>query len=169
MNFHDIYKKIAELDQPKAPVNEECGSMPPSMGSTPTTPPPSVSINLNAQGMDNIESLFKLMTKVNPDMMPKTAEPMPSMSDPVMKLAMAKRPGDDVELEDGFDTATTAPDPEYKDISAAIPNGNDIHKPKRAFQATAGADNPMNVGENSDLVSSIKTQLLAQLAEHKKQ
>jgi hypothetical protein len=27
-----------------------------------------MSVNLNAQGMDDIESLMKLMTKVNPDM-----------------------------------------------------------------------------------------------------
>jgi hypothetical protein len=44
-----------------------------------------MSVNLNAQGMDNIESLLKLMTKVNPDMinqpspMPMPA-PMPSIT-----------------------------------------------------------------------------------------
>ncbi len=40
------------------------------MGGMTQPPPahPSLSINLNAQGMDNIESIMKLMTKVNPDM-----------------------------------------------------------------------------------------------------
>jgi hypothetical protein len=32
------------------------------------TPPPSMSVNLNAQGLDDIAELMKLMTKVNPDM-----------------------------------------------------------------------------------------------------
>jgi hypothetical protein len=49
-----------------------------------------LSINLNAQGMDNIEEIMKLMTKVNPDMinqpMPKAIEiepiGMPSLTPP---------------------------------------------------------------------------------------
>jgi hypothetical protein len=41
-----------------------------------------MSVNLNAQGMDNIESLIKLMTKVNPDMINQPAKimPMPSLT-----------------------------------------------------------------------------------------
>jgi hypothetical protein len=41
-----------------------------------------MSVNLNAQGMDNIESLMKLMTKVNPDMInqPSKMMPMPAMT-----------------------------------------------------------------------------------------
>jgi hypothetical protein len=41
-----------------------------------------MSVNLNAQGMDNIESLMKLMTKVNPDMInqPSKMMPMPTMT-----------------------------------------------------------------------------------------
>jgi hypothetical protein len=62
------------------------------MGNQMPPPPahPSMSVNLNAQGMDNIESLMKLMTKVNPDMinqpMPKAIEiepmGMPSLTPP---------------------------------------------------------------------------------------
>jgi hypothetical protein len=62
------------------------------MGNQMPPPPahPSMSVNLNAQGMDNIESLMKLMTKVNPDMinqpMPKAIEiepmSMPSLTPP---------------------------------------------------------------------------------------
>ena len=75
---------MRELDQPAL---EACGDpmgMPPAP-STPPPTPPSMSVNLNAQGMDNIESLLKLMTKVNPDMinqpspMPMPA-PMPSIT-----------------------------------------------------------------------------------------
>ena len=74
MNFNELMQKMRELDQPVVQA-EACGDpMPPMspmsspMNSKPDTPPPSLSINLNAQGMDNIESIMKLMTKVNPDM-----------------------------------------------------------------------------------------------------
>ena len=66
---------MRELDQPAL---EACGDpmgMPPAP-STPPPTPPSMSVNLNAQGMDNIESLLKLMTKVNPDMINQPS-PMP--------------------------------------------------------------------------------------------
>jgi len=76
MNFHQLLSKMQELDQPvtTAPTNEatieECGDMPPApMGMEhKDTPPPSMSVNLNAQGLDDIAELMKLMTKVNPDM-----------------------------------------------------------------------------------------------------
>jgi hypothetical protein len=77
MNFNDLMAKMRELDQPTAeaiqvtdvPV-EECGEMPPApMGMEhKETPPPSMSVNINAQGMDDISELMKLLTKVNPDM-----------------------------------------------------------------------------------------------------
>ena len=90
MDFNQLMARMRELDQP---TNEGgCGMdspmappMSPPMSMTPPkpdTPPPSMSINLNAQGMDNIESLMKLVTKVNPSMdkpmMPPTIsiEPM---------------------------------------------------------------------------------------------
>jgi hypothetical protein len=103
MDFNQLMARMRELDQPaQAQVQEatpvgECGD--PIMGQAPMgmnnqmTPPPahpSMSVNLNAQGMDNIESLMKLMTKVNPDMinqpMPKAIEiepiGMPSLTPP---------------------------------------------------------------------------------------
>jgi hypothetical protein len=92
MNFQDLLAKMAELDQPateavqvsEAPV-EECGEpmgMTPPMGDAhKDTPPPSMSVNLNAQGLDDIAELMKLMTKVNPDMInqPEKSE-MPTLS-----------------------------------------------------------------------------------------
>lgn len=76
MNFQQLLSKMQELDQPvpEAQTNEatieECGDMPPApMGiEHKDTPPPSMSVNLNAQGLDDIAELMKLMTKVNPDM-----------------------------------------------------------------------------------------------------
>ena len=86
MDFNSLMAKMRELDQPaptapvaEAPV-EECGepmmgNMPPSMADKPDTPPPSMSVNINAQGMDDISELMKLLTKVNPDMI---NQPMPA-------------------------------------------------------------------------------------------
>jgi hypothetical protein len=66
------------------------GGMSSPMAPTPPHNPPTLSVNLNAQGMDDIESIMRLMTKVNPDMinqpMPKAIdiEPMgmPSLTPP---------------------------------------------------------------------------------------
>ena len=96
MDFNQLMARMRELDQPaQAQVQEatpvgECGdpmmgqSSMGMMGNQMPPPPahPSMSVNLNAQGMDNIESLMKLMTKVNPDMI---NQPMPPMS-PAMSI-----------------------------------------------------------------------------------
>ena len=89
MDFNQLMMKMRELDQPAVdqPTSEECGMPPPgippmsSMGK-PDTPPPSMSVNINAQGMQNIEDMMKLFTKVNPDMMPMDKPPMPSLGMP---------------------------------------------------------------------------------------
>jgi hypothetical protein len=53
--------------------------MPMGMPEKPDTPPPTMSINLNAQGLDNIEELMKLVKSVNPDM-DKPASPISAIS-----------------------------------------------------------------------------------------
>jgi len=103
MDFNQLMAKMRELDQPaqaqvqEATPVEECGDpmmgqSPMGMGNQMPPPPahPSMSVNLNAQGMDNIESLMKLMTKVNPDMI---NQPAPSMVAPMDPIAMLTPPG----------------------------------------------------------------------------
>jgi hypothetical protein len=88
MDFHQLLAKMQELDRTPTPEiqpvqSEECGMMPP-MSSTmnkPDTPPPSLSVNLNAHGLDDIEQIMKLIAKVNPDAAPKDPG-MPSLSAP---------------------------------------------------------------------------------------
>jgi hypothetical protein len=89
MDFHQLIARMQELDRPAVEAQsttEECGMMPPvSPMSRPETPPiphPSMSINLNAQGMDNIEQLMKLVTKVNPEMEKPSMPSMPTMAPP---------------------------------------------------------------------------------------
>ncbi len=76
MNFNDLMSKMRELDQPVSQETVEgCGDPMPMPASSikPDTPPPSMSVNLNAQGLDDISELIKLMTKVNPDMINQPA------------------------------------------------------------------------------------------------
>ena len=145
MNFNDLYKKIADLDKPTVTestvepaaesVAEECGSMP--MGSTPPAEP-SMSVNLNAQGLDNIADILKLIAKVNPDAakpdMPELTiapgiSPIKSLDDkpempPLKMLPDLSDEKDDMdpkkEKEEGFQDATTEPNPEYKDTDYMV-------------------------------------------------
>jgi hypothetical protein len=90
MDFHALLAKMQQIENSPPAQSEGCGmapsmSPPLSIPPKPETPPPSMSVNLNAQGMDNIESMMKLFQKVNPDMMPKVSSapiitPMPSIS-----------------------------------------------------------------------------------------
>ena len=87
MDFQQLLSKMREIDQPQVEqVAQECGmpmgQMPPPLSAVPPkpdVPPPSLSVNLNAHGMDDIESMMKLLTKVNPDMINPPAPPMTSM------------------------------------------------------------------------------------------
>lgn len=162
---------MAELDQP---TTEACGDpvgMPsspmvaPDSARAPDAPPPSMSVNLNAQGMDNIEQMMKLFQKVNPDMMPKTDLPMPSMSSPDIKPITSKLMGMDApekEAADGnFSNATTEPNIDIKDVSASVPDGDDLHRSKKSY-----SDKPYR-GDNPMAVEDIKKYLESRYKEIK--
>jgi hypothetical protein len=85
MDFNQLLSKMQEIESTPATeaVTDECGmnEMPPM---TPPMPAPEkdkarMNINISAEG-DAIDDVLKLMTKVNPDMMPKAPEPMPTLS-----------------------------------------------------------------------------------------
>jgi len=178
MDFKAILEKMAELDASK--VSEECGM--PMTSSAPNTAPPSMSINLNAQGLDNIQSLMQLINKVNPSMstpmggnsseptlpMVKPEPSMASLRDKLLPKEPPKLADNDIDPMDNMDreeeSFANAPDgasePEIKPMSAAVPNGDDLHRKKRQFPATQPGDNPM-------AVENIKAQLEALLAEIK--
>ena len=259
-------QRMRELDAPAAPLAavEACGDPmgmpPPSIPSKPDTPPPSMSVNLNAQGLDDIAELMKLMTKVNPDMInqpapmsmpPISAEPsimsikppmpgigdlgnldagplkmlpdldkdephdepdadnmggpsdmdadnMPPMGDldsddkgiDSIQKAMGDQDGDgdhdmddhDMEKDDKEDgkkdkeeafgnAPAGASGQEYHGIDAAIPDGDDLNKPKKSFSGKPyRGDNPMAAGayeSKEQLRASIKEELRARLAEAK--
>jgi hypothetical protein len=228
MDFNQLMSRMRELDQPQVdqPVSTEgCGDpmgMPPPMPSMPPKPdepPPSMSVNLNAQGLDNIESLMKLITKVNPDMDKPAMPPLPALSPepsimsikpsmPPLKMLpdmdadnddmpggekdKGSQPGglgasldrdsdgdhdmDDHDMEkkkdkeEAFGNSLDGSEPETKDMDAAIPNGNDLHKQKKSFSGKPyRGDNPMAAGayESVDLRAQIRAELLQRLAEAK--
>ena len=146
MNFNDLYKKIADLDKPAVTESQvqECGDMP-NMPAPATTAPPSMSVNLNAQGLDNIADILKLIAKVNPDAakpeMPELTiapgiSPIKSLDDmdkehdmdtpelPLLPDLSDEQDdmddADDEHEKEGFQDATTEPDPEYQDTDFMV-------------------------------------------------
>ena len=241
MNFQELLAKMQELDRP---ATEACGDSPmpmsmpmgmPPMPEKPDTPPPTMSINLNAQGLDNIEELMKLVKSVNPDM-DKPASPISAISIEPMDKPMGGLPplkmlpdmdsephdepdadnmggpsdmdadnmppmgdldrddGDDItkamgdidsdgdhdmddhdaekkEKDEAFGNSLNGSEPEYAGIDAAIPDGNDLNKPKKSFSGKPyRGDNPMAAGayeSKEQLRASIREELLQRLAEAK--
>jgi hypothetical protein len=226
MNFQELLAKMQELDRP---ATEACGDSPmpmsmPPMPEKPDTPPPTMSINLNAQGLDNIEELMKLVKSVNPEM-DKPESPISSISIEPMDKPMGGLPplkmlppmdsephgepdadnmppmgdldrddGDDVtkamgdidgdgdhdmddhdaekkEKDEAFGNSLNGSESEYAGIDAAIPDGNDLNKPKKSFSGKPyRGDNPMAAGayeSKEQLRASIREELLQRLAEAK--
>lgn len=70
MDFNKLLSTLDSLNKTKLAESvdtevSECG------GDTTPHAPPTMSVSLNANGLDDISSLMRLLVKVNPDMMPK--------------------------------------------------------------------------------------------------
>lgn len=64
MDYHRLVEKMSELDKPLVESSiDECGNQSPHS-------PPSLSVNISANGLDDISSLMQLLVKVNPDAAP---------------------------------------------------------------------------------------------------
>ena len=163
---------MTDIENGKKTLNEsvvtECGDMP----MAPQSPPASMNISFNAQGIDQIQELMGMLKNAGMGAAPEMpAAGMPMRQDMERLRAMVDEPemeevDDEIEFEDdgGFSSATTEPDVEYGDISDAIPNGNDLNKEKGTYKVVAGGDNPMQYKME---VESIKDRLYAQLSEKK--
>jgi hypothetical protein len=105
MDYNKLQHRLVELDKP---VIAESGEMAVMPSQAQSTAPPSMSVNLNAQGMGNIEELLKLITKVNPDM----AKPASAMTTDPQPASMLSLPigmdGEEDGEEDG-DKSEVAP------------------------------------------------------------
>jgi hypothetical protein len=86
MDFNKLFGRIRDIDQGKKTVVKEsmveCGmGMQPSM--PPAAPPVSMSVNLNAQGIDQIKDLLNLMNKADSPLAPG---PVPTGAMPPMPM-----------------------------------------------------------------------------------
>ena len=169
--FKDAKEETTQLNESM----EECG-MPGAMSSMPNTPPVTMSVNLNAQGIDQIKDLLSLMNKADSPLAPGAIPTgaMPPMPMPSVGLDMPIKvtkiggdmddkpkamPGKDSGMAQIRDLISKADKPEeayanepeekYADISASIPSGDDLHKQKSMHRAAAGGDNPMAVRAES--------------------
>lgn len=85
-----------------------------------------------------------------------------SQSDMADYIRMVSKEEEDIDDGD-FGDASTAPDENYmNNVSASIPNGNDLNRKKAAYRATQDGDNPMA------LEDEIRSRLQASLAEKMK-
>jgi hypothetical protein len=117
-------------------------------------------------------------------MMPKGAEaPMPTVG-PELSIggpgAKISSPTDDLpklipdlskDKGESFKTATTEPDPEYKDVDYMVNKlAGGLNRPKGTHPKVADGDNPMQkiAKEDVDLRSEIRADLARRLAEMKK-
>lgn len=198
MDFKELYNRIRAIDT-DTQTSEACGDpqmdMPTPGMEKADTPEPTMSVNMNAQGMDNIAGMMDLFRKVNPDMsvgdkpeMPMN--PMAGMDAPMIKLPIDAdgidnekpdmpdmdagnddMPGGEEDKEDEKEEAwDNEPDPEYDDMDAVTSGGDDLHKRKGAYPATAGGDNPRAIeSDNKDLRGKIKEGLWAALQAKKEE
>lgn len=168
---------MQQLDAPATEaVADECGGMPmPATPTHPEAPPPSMSINVNAQGMDNIEDMLALVAKLNnsgkadvPSMAPMpnimSIKSLPDMdADNDFKIGGEHDMGPEKEAWDN------EPNEEEKDIdymNNKLAGG--LNRPKDTFPKVASGDNPMQkVKEGSDLRTQIRAELLRRLEEAK--
>lgn len=65
----------------------------------------------------------------------------------ILKLAgvAAKQPDEKMDEADRDPSYANTPDEKVREVGAAVPAGDDLHKQKGAYKAAAGGDNPMAV------------------------
>ena len=139
------------------------------------------SISINGADSAEVAEILRMMTlagadgaKVvgDDDINPKPM-PMPKPGGCGMDKPEEPGMGDMIRMvsseeEEVDEWANNAPghegDDEVMSLDAAIRNGNDLHRKKKSYPATAGGDNPMNT---ESLESELKSRLTQALAEKK--
>jgi hypothetical protein len=160
----DIKKLIESMDR-----IEECGmnEMPPMAAPMDRGSPVSMNVSLNASGKEHVEDLINMMKNAGM----QAPEPAgDKMLAPRMDIERLRGivDGPEMEADEAYADAAeeeveewdNEPDPEYGDISDAIPDGDDLNRKKKAFAKAQDGDNAM-------AVEAIKSQLMAALQEKK--
>jgi hypothetical protein len=187
MDFKKLLQTISDLDQNKQILREsnqsvaECGIMP-SIGGMgmmggDNHPPITMNVSMNATGPEGIRNLLNVL-KGNGDDAPDGA-----MSSPAGAIVAVSEPEDDMDhnmhdigndmhdmghdmghdhddadaIELEIDEYANSPDEEYAGMSAAVPAGDDLNKPKKSFKHNyRGGDNPMNMPMHETLKYKLK-------------
>jgi hypothetical protein len=145
----DMKKLISVVTE--SAVNEQPLDMP-MVPPQPTTPPVTMNMSLNAQGVEQIKELLKMMADASDE--GKEEMPMPTVGmDAPLAIAPKEKDGGMDDLKALMKMAGTPekeeyanePDEKYSDIKAALPSGNDLHKEKRMFKKANGGDNAMAI------------------------
>ena len=169
-------KSILEsFDRVSSGVEENCGSM---SSPIPSSPPVTMSVNLNAQGVENIKELLNLMNKADASRisapmalpiggieMPASihkAEPSDSVGGMAQIRDLISKADEEVPAEEGtmdghFADATTEPDEQYADVDAVTVTGNDLHSKGGEAPKVNGGGNPMQETLRAQLDSLYKT------------
>jgi len=187
MDFKKLLQTISDLDQNKQILKEsnqpveECGIMPSisgmSMMGGDNHPPITMNVSMNATGPEGIRNLLNVL-KGNGDDAPDGAMSSPAgavvaVSEPKhdmdrdmddmdrdmgdMDRNMGHDHGDADEIELEIDEYANSPDEEYASMSAAVPAGNDLNKPKKSFKHNyRGGDNPMSMPMHETLKHKLK-------------
>ena len=149
---------------------EECGAMPANMpASMPEADPVSMSVNLNARGVDSIKELLSLMnnaqaSRMSPAMqLPAPGMDMamgpkePSMRDLIKMSDMDDQDDEEIEKEEW----DNSPEEEYTDHSTMIHDlSGGINREKKHYKAAQPGDNAMAVEELEDALKEELSQLL---------
>lgn len=152
----DILRAMDAADKPVAECPPEMGEM--DQGG---------SINIQMNDAGQMAQLLQALQSVQSGVQGE-ADPNEDKEKP--KGSFEPHPGafdwdanmdDDDEDEDTDEGYDNEPEEEYMGVDAVLPSGDDLHKSKKSYPATAGGDNPMNV-------ESIKDRLWAALSEKKK-
>jgi len=187
MDFKKLLQTISDLDQNKQILKEsnqpveECGIMPSisgmSMMGGDNHPPITMNVSMNATGPEGIRNLLNVL-KGNGDDAPDGAMSSPAgavvaVSEPKhdmdrdmddmdrdmgdMDRNMGHDHGDADEIELEIDEYANSPDEEYASMSAAVPAGNDLNKPKKSIKHNyRGGDNPMSMPMHETLKHKLK-------------
>ena len=155
MELYDLITKLKSIDE------GGCGDPMPSMPAKPEPPAPSMSVNINAQGIDNIEDMLGLMKKIGGIDKPE----MPAMSKPMISpLKMLP----DMSDEKNTEAYANEPDEEEHDIDYMVNKlAGGMNRPKKTYDKRSPGDNPMQKVSDDDLVEHFRTQLEQRLAEYK--
>lgn len=114
-------------------------------------PPVTMNMNLNAQGVDQIKDLLKLISTVSPE---KEEPEMPVVGiDAPIAVSTNDKKDTDTSMKDLMKLAGTPEKEEYAnepdemigDLDDVIRPGNDLHKEKRMYKKANGGDNAMAI------------------------